>query len=83
MQKVRKQKKFLTFCVYRRRISVILYYIYPKTTHFCLHTVVFAPLFLAKRQMGKYRDGYLICEVHDNGPFHLVAYRRIMIAINR
>ena len=26
---------------------------------------------------------HLICEVHDNGPFRLVAYRRIMIAINR
>ena len=24
---------------------------------------------------------HLICEVHDNGPFHLVAYRRIIIAI--
>ena len=26
---------------------------------------------------------HLICEVHDNGPFRLVAYRRIMIAIKR
>ena len=24
---------------------------------------------------------HLICEVHDNGPFHLVAYRRIIIVI--
>ena len=24
---------------------------------------------------------HLICEVHDNGPFHLVAYRRIIITI--
>ncbi len=81
MQKVRKQKKFLTFCIYRRQISVILYCIYPKTTHFCLHTVVFAPLFLAKRHATN--TIHLICEVHDNGPFRLVAYRRIMIAIKR
>ena len=26
---------------------------------------------------------HLICEVHDNGPFHLVTYRRIIIAIKR
>ena len=26
---------------------------------------------------------HLICEVHDDGPFHLVAYRRIIIAIKR
>ena len=26
---------------------------------------------------------HLICEVHDDGPFHLVAYRRIMISIER
>ncbi len=26
---------------------------------------------------------HLICEVHDNGPFHLVAYRRIIINIKR
>ena len=25
---------------------------------------------------------HLICEVHDNGPFHLVSYRRIMIIIS-
>ena len=24
---------------------------------------------------------HLICEVHDNGPFHLPAYRRIIISI--
>ena len=24
---------------------------------------------------------HLICEVHDNGPFHLVSYRRIIITI--
>ncbi len=24
---------------------------------------------------------HIICEVHDNGPFHLVAYRRIIIHI--
>ena len=26
---------------------------------------------------------HLICEVHDDGPFHLVAYRRIIIVIER
>ena len=26
---------------------------------------------------------HLICEVHDDGPFHLVAYRRIIIAIKQ
>ena len=26
---------------------------------------------------------HLVCEVHDDGPFHLVAYRRIIIAIKR
>ena len=26
---------------------------------------------------------HLICEIHDNGPFHLVAYRRIIITIKR
>ena len=26
---------------------------------------------------------HLICEVHDDGPFHLVAYRRVIIAIER
>ena len=26
---------------------------------------------------------HLICEVHDDGPFHLLAYRRIIIAIKR
>ena len=26
---------------------------------------------------------HLICEVHDDGPFHLVAYRRLIIAIER
>ena len=26
---------------------------------------------------------HLICEVHDNGPFHLVAYRRIIITIKQ
>ena len=26
---------------------------------------------------------HLICEVHDDGPFHLVAYRRIIITIKR
>ena len=26
---------------------------------------------------------HLVCEVHDNGPFHLVAYRRIIIVIER
>ena len=26
---------------------------------------------------------HLICEVHDDGPFRLVAYRRIIIAIKR
>ena len=35
-------------------MSVILYYIRRKTAPFCLHTVAFAPLFLAKRQMGSY-----------------------------
>ena len=24
---------------------------------------------------------HIICEIHDNGPFHLVANRRIVIAI--
>ena len=24
---------------------------------------------------------HLVCEVHDNGPFHLVSYRRIIIHI--
>ena len=24
---------------------------------------------------------HLICEVHDDGPFHLVAYRRVIISI--
>jgi hypothetical protein len=24
---------------------------------------------------------HLVCEVHDDGPFHLVAYRRIIIVI--
>jgi hypothetical protein len=24
---------------------------------------------------------HLICEVHDNGPFHLVSYRRIIVSI--
>lgn len=24
---------------------------------------------------------HLICEVHDDGPFHLVAYRRVIIVI--
>ena len=35
---------------------------------------------------GIYCDGKifgLICEVHDDGPFHLVAYRRIIIVIER
>jgi hypothetical protein len=26
---------------------------------------------------------HIICEVHDNGPFHLVAYRRVIIDIER
>jgi hypothetical protein len=26
---------------------------------------------------------HIICEIHDNGPFHLVAYRRIIINITR
>ena len=26
---------------------------------------------------------HLICEVHDDGPFHIVAYHRIIIAIKR
>ena len=26
---------------------------------------------------------HLVCEVHDDGPFHLVAYRRIIIDIKR
>jgi hypothetical protein len=26
---------------------------------------------------------HLICEVHDDGPFHLVAYRRIIVSIKR
>ena len=26
---------------------------------------------------------HLICEIHDDGPFHLVAYRRVIIAIER
>lgn len=32
------------------------------------------------KDFGK-QDAHIICEVHDNGPFHLVSYRRIVIKV--